>query len=58
LVVFFFVSNANATDVSIIKSKCALFGNIKMKVKGLESRGRIGTGFLKTNIQEDVFKII
>ena len=50
LLAFAFVSNVNAADVSIISSKCTLFGNIKLKVTGLESRGRLGTGYLKTNI--------
>ena len=50
LVAFVFVSNANAADVSVVKSKCTLFGNIKIKVTGLENRGRIGTKYLKANV--------
>ena len=47
---FVFSASLFATDVSIIKSKCTLFGNIKIKVKGLESRGRIGKGYIKANV--------
>jgi len=43
-------SSLFAETVSIKKVKCSLFGNLKIKVSGLESYGRIGRMTLMANI--------
>lgn len=48
--VFLVAASAQAEMVSIKKTKCSLFGNLKVKVSGLESYGRVGKGYLKANL--------
>jgi hypothetical protein len=50
LAALFLSSSVFAANVSITKSKCSMFGNIRIKVNGLENRGTIGKGYLSANI--------
>ncbi len=43
-------TSAFADMVQVKKVKCSLFGNLKVKVRGLESYGRVGEGYLKANL--------
>lgn len=43
-------TSAFADMVQVKKVKCTLFGNLKVKVRGLESYGRVGEGYLKANL--------
>jgi hypothetical protein len=45
-----FSTSAFADMVQVKKVKCSLFGNLKVKVRGLESYGRVGEGYLKANL--------
>lgn len=47
---FLFASAAQADMVSIKSMKCSLFGNLKIKVNGLERHRNLGTGYLKANV--------
>lgn len=47
---FLLASAAQAEMLTVKKTKCSLFGNLKVKVSGLESYGRVGTGYLKANL--------
>ncbi|MBK25268.1 MAG: hypothetical protein CME70_14835 [Halobacteriovorax sp.] len=47
---FLVATSAQAEMVSIKKSKCSLFGNLKIKVNGLERYGSVGRGYLKANL--------
>jgi hypothetical protein len=46
----FMTTSIFAENVRVIKTKCSLFGNLKIKLKGLDSYGKIGQGYLKANI--------
>ena len=48
--VFLISTGAQADMVSIKKMKCSLFGNLKIKVNGLERHRSLGTGYLKANV--------
>jgi hypothetical protein len=50
LATLFMTTTVFADNVRVIKTKCSLFGNLKIKVTGLESYGKIGQGYLKANI--------
>ncbi|TNE99578.1 MAG: hypothetical protein EP326_07905 [Deltaproteobacteria bacterium] len=50
LAALFMTTAAFAEDVRVIKTKCSLFGNLKIKVTGLEAYGKIGEGYLKANV--------
>lgn len=41
---------AQADMVSIKKMKCSTFGNLKIKVNGLERHRSLGTGYLKADV--------
>ncbi len=43
-------TNLFAEEVTLKQAKCTLFGNLKIKVYGLESYGRVGTGYLRGNL--------
>ena len=47
---FLFAGAAQADMVSIKSMKCSLFGNLKIKVNGLERHRNLGTGYLKANV--------
>ncbi|MCO4793423.1 MAG: hypothetical protein KC493_06920 [Bacteriovoracaceae bacterium] len=50
LAVMIFSTSVFAEDVRIKKTNCTMFGNLKVKVSGLESFGRLGTGYLRANV--------
>lgn len=49
-VVLLLSTNAFAEMVQVKKVKCTLFGNLKVKVRGLESFGNVGEGYLRANL--------
>ena len=50
VLVLAFTTQAFAADIDVKQVKCSLFGNMKIKVAGLESHGRLGKGYLKANL--------
>ncbi len=50
LAALFMTASVFAEDVRVIRTKCSLFGNLKIKVTGLEAYGKIGEGYLKANV--------
>lgn len=48
--VLLFSTSAFADMVQVKKVKCTLFGNLKVKVRGLESYGKVGEGYLRANL--------
>lgn len=50
LAALFMTASVFAEDVRVIKTRCSMFGNLKVKVSGLEAYGKIGLGYLKANI--------
>ena len=45
-----FSASTFAEQVTLKQAKCTLFGHLKVKVYGLESYGKIGTGYLRGNL--------